>query len=523
MRRGRWVAAALALATVVVGQQQASAAIVIPVRVSVNQYSHGMITGDAALDVRGTVTPTRKGGPVALQEKRSGVWRSVRSGVVDGHGRYRLVWSPPSGRHELRVLRASDGARRSGTSRVFVVTAYSCPRMAAPTDGAGSWFQAPTAGVSPLTTNISKLFCSAARGSQIDIAMYFFFPGRDTAPIVRALTLVHRYRGVKVRLLLEGAPFAGGANASALKQLRAFADVRTCLNGCRSAVPGQGIVHDKLVTISDTTWWRSVDPVVLSSSANWSSSQLHAFWQSAQLLHNDARLTREMQIRFENLRACATSAGCASWRPAFRGQALDTHVYQQRSTDRVWVDPNTVFRSGSAGRGSAVTFGPRTADADPFLAELARYSCTPTHRSVRLAVFNMSYVRSRQVAKALALLRTRGCDVRVVLSTPSKAAAEQADLRALLDQRLTTTCVAHVHDKFILIDAVGLTDPRPRKVILAGSDNLTATSLLLNDENSLRLTTLGASTTAARATARMYSSYLAQWVRMTQHSQRCTG
>ena len=358
----------------------------------------------------------------------------------------------------------------------------------------------------------------------MDIALYFLVPGNpDTDPIVRALTLVHRYRGVHVRILLDGKSFVGGANPLILSRLRAFADVRTCLNGCRSSVPGVGLLHSKFVTISDMTWSSRRDPVTLSSSANWSVSQLHQMWQSAQVFYDDARLTREHTIRFENMLACGTlGSGCGSWRPSLNGVTLSSTTFAQRFVGKVWVDPNLGVRSGDTGRGTSVQFAPSAAGTDPAIDEINGYACTPTHRTVRLAIFNMTNARARAVAKALATLRGRGCDVQVVLSKPSAAASEQADLQALRDQSVPTTCVMNVHDKFMLFDAVGAADRSSQRVVVAGSANLTSTSLLYNDENTTRTSTLGATGHAATANARMYTAYLANWNRMLTHATRCT-
>jgi hypothetical protein len=521
------VALALALLSgLTVSASQAAARRAVSVSRSVSGGT--ALTGDAA-SVSGRVSVAPRGGRVALQRLVGRSWRTVRTDRLSAQRTYRFpLATRAAGTARYRVYSPADAGRRAGASRSFALNVLACPRSAAPARGVAAWFNHPGQRTpSRIVRGLSRLFCSAARGAHINIGLYFTTGALDRSEVGRLmvpLQRVARHRGVKVRFMLEGKLYGrGGPMASALPIIRRFATVSLCRYGCHNdrpgAVKGGGIQHHKFVTVSDTSWRRGVDPAVVVSTANWSHSQLHKFWQSALLLHNDRGLFREFDVQAKTLVACGTAAGCASWGTRMQQLSLSPRTYALTNTAGVWHDAAATERRGSTGTGRGVTFSPWKL-TDPLAYALRGYRCTPEHRTVRVA--HMFVTAGRQkVVNALRALRQSGCDVRVILRQLHNSPLEDG-VRRIKAAGLPVRCLGRMHNKVILVDAVRKSDGRPDRVMWVGSQSLGANALRNNDESLLRLSTAEATGSGARlGNSRLWSAFLGDWGAMRRHQQPC--
>src|ERR1700712_4005659 len=183
----------------------AGAAVKRKVAVSRALSASTVLAGDA-VSVTGRVSSGRAGDPVALQRWSGVRWGTVRRTTLGSSGSYRFSLGSGSGSsYRYRVVSPADSSRETGVSASFAVRVLACTRSSAPASGRAAWFSVPgQPGTSQIATELSRLFCSAARGSTVNIAMYYIRSGArqsDVNQILQSLELVHRYHGVKVRIL----------------------------------------------------------------------------------------------------------------------------------------------------------------------------------------------------------------------------------------------------------------------------------------------------------------------------------
>ncbi|ROR92132.1 phospholipase D-like domain-containing protein [Nocardioides aurantiacus] len=516
--------AVLALALVISGTSTAEAA-KRRVSVSLDSGTRAGLKGDRVRVTGVASAPARS--TVSLQRKVGSSWRTAASTRTTSVRRFGFDVTLSS-TASFRVRYAGSRSYAAAVSRSFTLSALSCTSRSAPANGTEVLFNRPGGtGASTAARKIAQTICSAQRGSRIDIAMYFirYYASSWTEAnlIVDSLERMARYRGVKVRVLLEGRLVRPGLElrASYLK-LRTFADVVTCDFGCHSVVPvsttggTQGIQHHKFMTITDMRWAGDVDPLVLSSTGNWSRAQFNNNWQSTVLQYDDPVLTREFRVQFEQLLSCADASRCGSWATARRSFGATAEGYTMTLGNGVWAEPSAE-RPGTAGRGSSVSFSPQHT-SDRMAYALERFSCTATHRTVRVAQMFVTPSRPR-ILDALARLQAQGCDVRVVVNQPV-GTAQTAGVARMLQDGLNVRCTTGVHEKLIAIDGVdGL--GRVDRSIWTGAQNLGYNALRRNDEAVLRLSTAAATGTSRTAIAGAHTAYLGYWDQMRATTSRC--
>jgi len=482
-----------------------------------------VLTGDS-ISITGRVSPARTGAPVVLQRYVGGRWGTVRTTTMTSAGTYRLTlssWTYSSYRY--RVVSPADSRRKSGVSASFVAKILTCERSSAPASGRAAWFTRPgLRTTSPIATQIGRLLCSAARGATVNIAMYFIRAGGDVDTILRSLSRVSRYRGVKVRILLEGRLYRSGTPlAPELTALKRYATVVLCQLGCQNERYGEeakgAIMHHKFISINDMTWASGADPAVVMSSANWSQSQLRYKWQSAALSYRDASLHRETEKQWKILNACAGPGGCATWNDTVAKSSLSPSTDGISQRANLWHSTLATERLGNPGSGTGLTFSTWLA-ADPVASALRSYSCTPAHRTIRVAHMFITLARL-SVIRALQELRAKGCSVYVVVGGVG-GAKPGPGVMALREAGVNVTCTADVHDKIVLVDAVRIADGRPDRSVWMGSQSLSGNALRANDEAMLRFSTSGATPTAAHANAVVWNGFIGQWGRI--HAKRAS-
>ncbi len=487
-----------------------------------------VMTGQA-VGITGTVTPAPTGSLVALQRYASGQWTTVARARVNYRDRYSFRIVPATGQRYYRVYSRPDARRYSGTSYRASITALSCTAKPAPSRPVEAWF-ADNRGssTSEIASRMGRTFCAAAPGSRVNVAMYFIRTGAangDVEAILTPLERMARFKGVKVRILLEGKLYTRTSPLyPTLARLRSFAQVVLCEWGCRNeqAAPlaggGRAISHHKFVTISDMSWASGVDPLVVSSSANWSQSQLRYHWQSAIMTYKDAALTREFDLQWEALATCAGALGCSYWSNRLTRWGLPSDGYGLQPVEQVWRDVVPRERPGSAGHGSGVLFSPWGGADDPVATALQQFTCQPGS-SVRVAHMFLTRQRNR-VLYTLKALQNAGCDVRLLFSADTDSGGIEgiAKARSLL---LPVTCVARVHEKAIIVDAVRKETGTRERALWTGSHSLSGTALAVNDETLLRLSVERAGSPYAAANVSVFDTYQNRWTELSQRAVPC--
>lgn len=402
-----------------------------------------------------------------------------------------------------------------------------CPRMHRPVSHVKTFFNTPEQDtISPITKALVGLACAAAKGTTIRISLYYLdYLGEDSelARLLTVLDYVHRTRNVTIDAVLEGTLIDSDPAFTAAKdRLKEFANVAICPRGCLSERTGtdvQGdIQHSKVFMVGNTIWRTGYDPVVVSSSANWSWSQLRDRQQSAVMVWDDSKLYQEYATRWAIMDTCASwKLGCAAWNGQLASRGLDPNHYGiVRREDGLWSEVNPQIRYGSPGRGLSVQFSPWVS-GDPVAQALRDTNCT-RGGEVRLGHLVVAAGRTA-VIDALSTLRQNGCSVQVLVSAAPFQQAISGE-QAMRSAGLDVSCVPGLHDKFITFDSrVG--DPNSRRVVWSGSQNLYSGSLRVDDEELLRLSVRDATGQAAIDNAAAYASYRNHWAHLAALRVSC--
>ena len=182
--------------------------------------------------------------PVAQGHRREAA-ASQRKRVEDRHHRPRERLPRPlpavgeAGRRHTYLPCPPPGTGRTKTSasKSFTLTGDKCTALRKPPT-TEVWFTDPRskAAVSTVTTNIGALICSAAKDSSSDVALFFLdATSKEIDAILRPLELMHRFRGVKVRFLLEKRDIPGGLGPSTRARISKIGSIALCNDGCRNA------------------------------------------------------------------------------------------------------------------------------------------------------------------------------------------------------------------------------------------------------------------------------------------------
>lgn len=514
---------AVALSGVLLAPSEARARRSVSLSASVSAKE--MLVGD---QVRISGRASSAVGTVVTLQRRSGrLWKTAYRARTNSSKRYLFAFDPPSGSGSYRVITTANRTYAAARTGSFSLKAYPCVPGTAPASGSTVWFSKPgTVGISSTANNLRKTICSTATGATINIAMYFMrwsSATSDGTVIIDALERMARFRGVKVNIALEGRLYRPGTDLRpTYSHLRTFANVVACSYGCHNTGPGgdvggrPSINHNKFMTISDTRWRSGVDPVVVSSTGNWSRNQLAGAWQSTLVQYNDAALTREFVGQYHQLAVCGGSTRCTSWDTVRATLGLIDSSYAMTNVDGLWTE-GTIERPGSPGRGSTVAFTPQPT-SDRLAYVLERYTCAPDHRTVRTAHSFVTPNRKRVIA-ALVRLKDAGCDVQMLLGQPVGQAQDDA-VRMIQNAGLSVRCATGIHDKLVMVDGVSPSGSSD-KSLWTGAQNLGYAALRSNDEALIRLRTATATGAWVAANAAIYSSYLRYWGQQNAVAGRC--
>ena len=357
---------------------------------------------------------------------------------------------------------------------------------------------------------IAQVVCGAAPRSEIKIGMYFTRalgtmtttglgprPESDAEVVYAALEWVHAKRNVTIGLVQDsGSSMPDLATANVNRRLGRIAKLYWCANGCFNTNPAtvfpSAIIHEKFLTISDTIWDKSSGkhPMVLSMSGNLARSQVRNYSQELTALYGDQKMLKLFDDRFDGMANCAKT-GCRT----SSGFPSDLRLTKQRN---IWVDP--IYRHYTdAGRGTSVSFSPQGQGArDFYIQQFDDVDCAVDPK-IRIAMYKLTDAKALSMVNALVRLRDRGCDIKMLLTSPGGSAAITPSAAKLLrTARIPTRCTTTaMHTKLILIGPAHGNSGRS----LSGTQNMSVSGLRYNEEHVITMDTRRASARLPRADA----------------------
>ncbi|MGZ5367725.1 MAG: phospholipase D-like domain-containing protein [Aeromicrobium sp.] len=415
----------------------------------------------------------------------------------------------------------------------------------------------------------ARLLCYTSDNADITAAYYFFRatnasneeevnrPESDSETVYKALEWLTKNRNVKVNFLLDNtntcttsAPTQSCTNimtrtarGAVEKRMAKFkpgsANIYYCINGCfntaRYGVYPYAIEHEKFWTVSDTDFpgeTAGTNPLVISTSANLARSQIRNYRQEASSIYDDMIAYDQFKLRFDGMKSCAIET-CAllgdrkvlnTDNPDLATTTPNPLAVVQEGDRRIWVDP-ILRRTTDNGRGTSITFSPgRAADADSFdvyINQFDNVECD-TDGKIRLAMFKLTDAKATRMASVLKSLKTRGCDVKMLMTAQAGQTVISSSVRSTLDSaKVDYKCaVDGMHTKLILIG------PRTGNLgsILTGTQNMSVAGQLYNEEHVVTFDAqkaVGATRNAIRA---VYDVYQREWTELAQGASKgnCT-
>jgi len=268
----------------------------------------------------------------------------------------------------------------------------------------------------------------------------------------------------------------------------------------------------------------SAMPVVISTSGNFARSQTRNYVQEMTVVYDDYRLWQEFSKRYDAMAACSivftslnqsTSGQVANC----RNTSFPTPLNSQLKKDSlgIWVD--STVRSGDSGRGTQVIFSPQPASVkDAYVKVFDRVDCT-VDKQIRVAMFKLTDSKAVSMIKALSSLKSRGCDVKVLLTQQGGATTISRTVVSLLRRsRLNVKCTqTPMHTKVILIGPANNNNGR----VLSGTANMSTSGLRYSEEHTLIFDARTASPQYQDDIRRVYGVYRSAWYELSKISKSC--
>jgi hypothetical protein len=375
---------------------------------------------------------------------------------------------------------------------------------------------------------IAQVVCGAAPKSEIKIGMYFTRalgtmtatglgpkPEADAEVIYAALEWVHANRGVTIGLVQDSSS-SSTDESRVTRRLGRIAKLYWCTNGCFNTNPAtvfpSAVIHEKFLTISDTVWDDDggSHPMVLSMSGNFARSQVRNYSQELTALYGDKKMLDLFEARFDGMAHCAKT-GCRT----ASGFPSGLRLTKQRN---IWVDP--IYRHYTdAGRGTSVSFSPQSQGArDFYIQQFDDVDCAVDPK-IRIAMYKLTDAKALSMVNALVRLRDRGCDIKMLLTSPGGSAAISASAAKLLrTARIPTRCTTTaMHTKLILIGPAHGNSGRS----LSGTQNMSVSGLRYNEEHVITMDTRRASAAYREPMRRVYGEYLDGWYELSLQTRAC--
>ncbi len=409
----------------------------------------------------------------------------------------------------------------------------------------------------------ARLLCYSAPNADITAAYYFFRatnnsdtsefnrPESDSETVYRVLEWLAENRNVKTEILLDNtntcttnAPTESCTNimnktARAALEKR-FAQipgstVTYCINGCfntaRYGVYPYAIEHEKFFTVSDTDFPGTAGgthPLVISTSANLARSQIRNYRQEASSVYDDQVAWHLFSQRFKGMQDCALNS-CAylgssavhnTNNPDLATTPPNPLGLIQEDDRRIWVDP-ILRHTTDAGRGTSVTFSPgRNADVnsfDVYVNQFDNVDCD-TDEKIRVAMFKLTDAKAEKMAAALKSLKSRGCDVKMLMTSEAGATVISTSVRNTLTAAgVDFKCaVDGMHTKLILIG------PKSGNLgsVLTGTLNMSVAGQIYNEEHVITFDARKASGATRTAIRSVYDDYQHEWFELSRGASK---
>ena len=409
----------------------------------------------------------------------------------------------------------------------------------------------------------ARLLCYSAPNADITAAYYFFRatnnsdtaefnrPESDSETVFRVLQWLADNRNVKTEILLDNpntcttnAPTETCTNimnktARAALEKRfakiAGSTVTYCINGCfntaRYGVYPYAIEHEKFFTVSDTDFPGAAGgthPLVISTSANLARSQIRNYRQEAASIYDDQSAWQLFSQRFKGMQDCALNS-CAylgsstvhnTNNPDLATTPPNPLGLIQEDDRRIWVDP-ILRHTTDAGRGTSVTFSPgRTADVDNFDVSVNQFDNVDcdTDEKIRVAMFKLTDGKAEKMAAALKSLKSRGCDVKMLMTSEAGATIISTSVRNTLTAAgVDFKCaVDGMHTKLILIG------PKSGNIgsVLTGTLNMSVAGQLYNEEHVVTFDARKATGATRTAIRSVYDDYQHEWFELSRGASK---
>lgn len=270
-----------------------------------------------------------------------------------------------------------------------------------------------------LTHELIATIHAAAPHSTIRVKEYFIHDDGHTAHrVVVALRKAHK-RHVHIVILVQRKLGYTSAQWKTFRKSYSFASVHSCAWACTAHPMTKSVTHSKFWTFSNLSGKRT--SAVLETSTNIAQQQLVRTVQSGVLFRNNYSAYATFNHEFNVMLSCAMGHHCTT---------------------------ASAPRSTKLSATTSVVFAPFTGVA-PWTTELVA-----THAKAGCYIYLSSLeLHDTVLAKALARLKTEGCQVRVMLE--HRRADDNADVLRPKGGRL--------HDKFLLVHNGS------RNVLYAGS------------------------------------------------------
>ncbi|MGC3994807.1 MAG: phospholipase D-like domain-containing protein [Propionicimonas sp.] len=393
---------------------------------------------------------------------------------------------------------------------------------------------------------LAQIICGAKANSKIMIGMYFIRaigttarPESDAEIIWRAMDYVHSKRNVTIGMVLDGGSITpASAKSNIVKRLvdTGIAKIYWCYNGCfntnKSSVFPYAINHEKFVTMSDTIWANddtTTHPAVFSSSGQFARSQVRTYWQEATLIYDDVLLYRNFADRYANMKTCSGSRTSTDYINNCKGGKFVSTTNDgvtMKKQRGIWVD--LMYRHYTdSGRGTTVSYSPQPVyDTsgevinDYYSSQFDDVDCIVDSK-IRVAMYRLTVTRAENFVKTMVSLKSRGCDVKVLLSQSGGATTISKKALSILKKGGASSMVKctkiPIHTKMILITPSTSNAGRA----MFGTANMTTSGLRYSEEHVITMDSRRADDSTSEDIRRAIGVYQAGWNELNQGSKAC--
>ena len=298
---------------------------------------------------------------------------------------------------------------------------------------------------------IIKYINLAASGSKIHMSFYKI----DDSKVIAALTLAAK-RDVEIHLIVDDSKDNDVIRKQTLAICKGLDSscIYTCEGSClgyKYPTTNRGIMHQKFLLFSKLN--DGSKNIILQTSSNLYGKSSRRF-QDLIIIKNNQKLYNDYFHHFF----------------VMKNEDAKAYIFKQDNKEesiKVYFSPNH-------------NFGKKD---DIVINILNKVKCNKNSMiKVGMAYFHSS---RKNVAKKLISLSEEGCDIKVITGIKwgsSKYLSPGDKVIEILKDKLIKYETA-LHSKFIIIDAI--IDRKEKKIVLAGTHNLSKTAMHLNDETML--------------------------------------